>query len=159
MDALNKLCIRPLGPEDYPEVTELWAASVRATHHFLQPEHFAHIEARLLSDYLPVLELYGAFAAPGQGPCLGFMGLTREAAPAPLHVEALFVHPKVLRQGVGRALLGQAASLNKHICLDVNEDNPGALGFYLAQGFEIMGRSPLDANGWPYPLLHLCRTG
>jgi hypothetical protein len=39
--------------------------------------------------------------------------------------------------------------------LDVNEQNPQAVGFYLHQGFRITGRSPLDGLGKPYPLLHL----
>jgi putative acetyltransferase len=39
--------------------------------------------------------------------------------------------------------------------LDVNEQNPQALGFYQHQGFVITGRSPLDGQGNPFPLLHL----
>jgi hypothetical protein len=30
-----------------------------------------------------------------------------------------------------------------------------ALGFYLRLGFEVVGRSELDSNGKPYPLLHM----
>ena len=45
--------------------------------------------------------------------------------------------------------------------LDVNEQNPQALGFYLHEGFEVVGRSQTDGLGQPYPLLHLrlIRTG
>lgn len=144
-----------LGPEHYPALEEIWAASVRATHHFLREEHFAHIQARLASDYLPAVELYGAFAGPDGG-CLGFMGIAREPDSSGSRVEMLFVHPARQRTGVGRALLQYAKNMAKALCLDVNEQNPGALAFYLSQGFEISGRSPLDSSGWPYPLLHLC---
>jgi len=43
------------------------------------------------------------------------------------------------------------------LTLDVNEQNTQALGFYLHQGFEIVGRSPKDGLGQPYPLLHMRR--
>ena len=39
--------------------------------------------------------------------------------------------------------------------LDVNEQNLQALGFYLKQGFEVIGRSEVDGMGQPYPLLHM----
>jgi len=39
--------------------------------------------------------------------------------------------------------------------LDVNEQNPQALGFYLHEGFEVIGRSETDGLGQPYPLLHM----
>jgi putative acetyltransferase len=43
--------------------------------------------------------------------------------------------------------------------LDVNEQNEQALGFYLRMGFEVVGRSPLDGMGKPYPLLHMRKAG
>ena len=39
--------------------------------------------------------------------------------------------------------------------VDVNEQNPRALGFYLHEGFEVIGRSETDGLGQPYPLLHM----
>jgi hypothetical protein len=39
--------------------------------------------------------------------------------------------------------------------VDVNEQNPQAVGFYLHIGCEVVGRSELDGMGKPYPLLHL----
>ncbi len=41
--------------------------------------------------------------------------------------------------------------------VDVNEQNTQALDFYLRRGFHVVGRSPLDGQGRPYPLLHLRR--
>jgi putative acetyltransferase len=37
----------------------------------------------------------------------------------------------------------------------VNEQNPEAVGFYLHYGFAQTGRSPLDGEGRPFPLLHM----
>jgi putative acetyltransferase len=37
----------------------------------------------------------------------------------------------------------------------VNEQNRSALAFYEHLGFERTGRSPVDGQGRPYPLIHL----
>lgn len=39
--------------------------------------------------------------------------------------------------------------------VDVNEQNEQALGFYQHIGFSVTGRSPVDGQGKPYPLLHM----
>ncbi|SLJ82783.1 putative acetyltransferase [Mycobacteroides abscessus subsp. abscessus] len=39
----------------------------------------------------------------------------------------------------------------------MNEDNPTARKFYAAKGFEEIGRSEIDGQGRPFPLLHLRR--
>ena len=39
--------------------------------------------------------------------------------------------------------------------LDVNEQNPQAVGFYEHEGFVVAGRSPVDDAGRPFPLLHM----
>lgn len=41
------------------------------------------------------------------------------------------------------------------LSVDVNEQNPQAVGFYLHYGFVQTGRSPLDGEGRPFPLLHM----
>ena len=41
--------------------------------------------------------------------------------------------------------------------MDVNEQNPAAIRFYEACGFAIEGRSELDSNDRPFPLLHMRR--
>lgn len=41
--------------------------------------------------------------------------------------------------------------------VDVNEQNPQALHFYLHMGYRITGRDALDSTGRPFPILHLSR--
>ena len=75
-------------------------------------------------------------------------------------VESLFIHPDWRGKGVGRRLLIWAIETLGATRLDVNEQNEQneqALGFYQRMGFEVVGRSPLDGLGKPYPLL-LMRT-
>jgi len=50
-----------------------------------------------------------------------------------------------------------ARSRKGQLRVDVNEQNAGASAFYESMGFQVAGRSPLDRQGRPYPLLHLVR--
>ena len=71
----------------------------------------------------------------------------------------LFVDPAAQRRGVGTALLEDVASQLGELRLDVNEQNPSARAFYEAKGFREVGRSDVDGQGRPFPLLHLRRDG
>lgn len=150
---MGKIEIKKLGEEYYAALVEIWAEAVRATHHFLSEEDFNYFHARIGAEYLPSVRLYGAFQTGSE--CLGFMGLREDDKKSELHVEMLFIRPGWHRHGLGRALLDFAKARAKSIFLDVNEQNTGAVDFYLNQGFEIIGRSALDPGGKPYPLLHL----
>lgn len=78
------------------------------------------------------------------------MGLAGE------HVEMLFVDPDRRGQGLGkkRVLLAIHAGGVRYV--NVNEQNPAALGFYRHMGFVMTGRSVIDGQDRPFPLLHLC---
>ena len=52
-------------------------------------------------------------------------------------------------------LLDHARRLHGNLSVEVNEQNEEALRFYLAQGFSVVGRSDLDGEGRPFPLLRM----
>ena len=58
-------------------------------------------------------------------------------------------------QGVGTVLLQHAIEQLAATKVDVNEQNPQAVGFYQHMGFKIESRSPLDEMGKPFPILHM----
>jgi len=67
----------------------------------------------------------------------------------------LFIDPQHRGQGLGRQLLRYAVECMNADELEVNEQNPQALAFYLKQGFEVIGRTEHDGLGQPYPLLRM----
>ena len=83
------------------------------------------------------------------GRLVGFVGVAEGK------VEMLFLDPPARGQGGGKLLLDHAISSFGATSLDVNEQNPQAVGFYLHQVFRVVGRSELDGMGKPYPLLHM----
>jgi len=70
----------------------------------------------------------------------------------------LFVDPDFHGRGIGRQLVEHVQSERPGLIVEVNEDNPGAVAFYERLGFEITGRSDLDSEGNPHPLLFMKST-
>lgn len=139
--------IRLAEPQDRARAFDIWREAVRATHGFLSPEDFEQIGQLVAGQYLPNAELWLA-VEPEDRP-VAFMGLSGA------HLDALFVDPARHGRGIGRALVRHALSLAPQLTVDVNEQNASGVGFYERLGFRRIGRSALDGDGRPYPLLHL----
>lgn len=139
--------IYPAQESDFEAITTVWEASVRATHHFLQDADILALRPLVREQYLPMVEL--RVYRDEQQNIVGFLGVAEN------RLEMLFVAPQVFGLGIGKQLLRYAIEQMNVSELDVNEQNPQALGFYQHQGFVITGRSPLDGQGNPFPLLHL----
>jgi putative acetyltransferase len=138
--------IRKSTPTDGPRVMDIWRRAVDATHDFLAPDDRRAIDAEvssLLNDAPLDLAVDEADRA------IGFMLLDGS------HMEALFVDPDFHGSGIGRMLVDEAIRRHPNLSTDVNEQNLRATGFYERLGFERCGRSPLDGQGRPYPLIHL----
>jgi len=139
--------IYPVQESDFEAITTVWEASVRATHHFLQDADIRALRPLVREQYLPMVEL--RIYRDEEQSIVGFLGVAEN------RLEMLFVAPQVFGLGIGKQLLRYAIEQLNVSELDVNEQNPQALGFYHNQGFVITGRSPLDGQGNPFPLLHL----
>ena len=132
---------------DYQELTRVWEASVRATHAFLPDSYIELLRNLVLTRSLDAVMLICTKDAD--------QGITGFAGVAAGKIEMLFIDPDFRGQGLGKKLLNYAMQHLNADELDVNEQNPQALGFYFKQGFEVIGRSEVDGMGQPYPLLHM----
>jgi len=145
------LLVRPARPADRELLLDLWERSVRATHDFLSGSDIdalrPAVAAELASDDVAWWVLHTT-----AGTTLGFLGYT------PGTIEALFIDPDHRGQGAGTRLVDHARALaDGALAVSVNEANTLARAFYEAKGFVVTGRSPTDADGRPFPLLHLVR--
>lgn len=133
-------------------LTALWERSVRATHDFLSAAEIESIrpEVRAGLAQIPVLLLCLNGEEDGSRP-LGFLGVAERK------VEMLFVDPAARGRGVGSLLMRQAAEQTGADEVDVNEQNPQAVGFYEHLGYRVFARSETDDQGRPFPILHLRR--
>ncbi|HSJ67746.1 MAG TPA: GNAT family N-acetyltransferase [Anditalea sp.] len=129
----------------YPQLINLWEASVRATHDFLDEEDILYFRQRILDEYFDLVDLY--IATDEHEKLLGFLGLS------PNKIEMLFIDPIFRNKGVGKQLAQYAIKQHQATSVDVNEQNPEAVGFYQKLGFKIVNRQPIDAEGKPFPIL------
>ncbi|QXH58333.1 GNAT family N-acetyltransferase [Pseudomonas maumuensis] len=143
--------IAPVGAEHFDRLADLWEASVRATHDFLPEGYVERLRPLVREQYLGFVQLRAW--RDGAGRIQGFAGVHEGK------LEMLFVEPGCRGQGIGKALLAQTIDELGVREVDVNEQNPQAVGFYLKQGFVQVGRSEVDGQGDPYPLLHLKLEG
>jgi len=137
--------------KDYPQLIEVWEASVRATHDFLTNEEIKRLKSLILEkNYFDAVELKCCKNTKSE--IIGFCGV------ADKKIEMLFVTPSSQGQGIGTALCKYAMEQQNATKVDVNEQNPRAVTFYKKMGFRIVGRSAVDEQGRPYPILHMETT-
>lgn len=147
--------VRLAAAAEHPFLVDLWRRSVEATHDFLSPEDIDALYTEVRDLYLAAVELW---VATRDGSIQGFMGIGDVADHNHRQfrkIEMLFVEPAARGSGAGSALLDFAAHRYGLLCVDVNEQNPAARGFYESKGFVARSRSAFDGQGRPFPLLHL----
>ncbi|ETT53959.1 GNAT family N-acetyltransferase [Paenibacillus odorifer] len=125
----------------------IWESSVRHTHLFLSEQDIDALRPLVMQALEGISDLF-AFT-DDQEQVVGFLGVQNNK------IEMLFVEPAAMGKGVGKALLAYVMQeLDVHL-VDVNEQNPQALGFYEHMGFQVFERSALDEQGNPFPILHM----
>jgi putative acetyltransferase len=135
---------------EYLELIEIWESSVRATHNFLSDENILSLKPLILEHYFDAVEL--RVAKNDHNKITGFIGVAES------NIEMLFIAPDHRNKGVGSLLLKNAIKNQSAKKVDVNEQNPDAVGFYKHLGFSVVGRSALDGQGNPFPLIHMALT-
>lgn len=132
---------------EHLKLIEIWEASVRATHDFLAEADLQELKPLILQQYFDAVNL--RCVKNENGEIQGFCGVHDD------NIEMLFIAPDARGNGIGAKLVAHAINAQGASKVDVNEQNQQALGFYLHVGFKVTGRSPVDGQGKPYPLLHM----
>ena len=133
--------------KDMEEILDTWESSVRATHYFLSEEDIISIKphvvegAKYVSNFVCVRDEQGTIKA--------FMGIHDSK------IEMLFVSNDSRGNGIGKKLIEHAIEVLNVNYVDVNEQNPQAVGFYKHMGFDTFKRSEFDEQGNPFPILHM----
>ena len=127
---------------DWPQLEDLWVKSWQAAMPQIDFEarrgwFNAHVGELHTRGYLVLC------AADGTR-IVGFVIFD----PVSGHLDQLAVAPDAARKGCGRALMRQVRlRTDEPITLDVNEDNAGAVAFYKAEGFGIVGEGVNERSG------------
>ncbi|WP_419868527.1 GNAT family N-acetyltransferase [Chryseobacterium sp. CT-SW4] len=132
--------------KDYSRIMEIWESAVKATHDFLSEEDFNYFKEVIPRDYLPNLDVY---TITENGIIHGFAAVAEET------LEMLFIHNDSRGKGYGKKLYEHMRTNTGLTKVDVNEQNPQAVGFYEKMGFRKTGRSAKDSSGKDYPIIHM----
>lgn len=129
------------------QLTELWEASVRATHHFLTEEDICEIRSFVPMAISNVSHL--VIATDAHIKPIAFMGIENDM------LEMLFVSPSHIGLGIGRSIVQYGIDNFDIKEVTVNEQNPYAVGFYEHIGFKPYKRTDFDEQGRPFPLIYM----
>ena len=138
------LKIKALDQETENKLLVIWESSVRATHNFLSDPEINNIKKYVPHALRRVSHLIVAY---DENEPVAFMGIND------LKLEMLFVDANQRGNGIGKALITYGIHNLDINELAVNEQNPGARGFYEHMGFKAVERSEFDDQGNPYPIL------
>lgn len=127
-------------------LTEVWNASVHASHHFLTEEDIRRLTPFVREAIQAIETLLVLYQ--GKMP-IAFMGIEGEK------IEMLFVSPRCFGYGFGKLLIRLAITDYHARYVDVNEQNPKAEGFYRHLGFRTFERTETDEQGNPFPILKM----
>ncbi|GHU39660.1 acetyltransferase [Bacilli bacterium] len=127
----------------------IWEGSVKATHTFLSDKEISDIKPEVYQalQTIAILCCY----EDEHGVPQGFIGIDKQK------IALLFVAENAREHGIGRCLVSEAIEKWQVNSVDVNEQNEQGLGFYQHMGFHVVSRSEVDAQGRPFPILHLAR--
>ena len=143
--------VRPARVEDRAPLLDLWERSVRGTHGFLGEGDVVTLRPLVAREL--ACDAIEWWVLESAAELIGFLGVASDA------IEGLFVDPEHHRQGAGTFLVAHAQHLGAGaLAVDVNEQNDNALRFYKSLGFRVVGRSPNDSGGRPFPILHMRRA-
>lgn len=139
--------VKPRSNQLIGELCRVWQASVRATHDFLTDDDILQI-----ADYVPEalknIDIL-LIAQDGERNLIGFAGIDKQK------LEMLFIHPNYFKRGTGKSLFHLAVDQFGVCEVDVNEQNFAARVFYEHMGFVVFARDEFDAQGNPFPILHM----
>lgn len=139
--------LNSINNKDMEEILATRESSVRATHDFLSEEDIISIKPQVIEGAKYVSKLL--CVRDESGIIKAFMGIHD------FKIEMLFVSNESRGNGVGKRLVEYAIEVLNVNYVDVNEQNPQAVGFYEHMGFKVFKKSELDEQGNPFPILHM----
>lgn len=133
--------------KDMEQVLDTWESSVRATHNFLSEDDIISIKPQVVEGVKYVSNLL--CVRDKKDVIQAFMGIHD------FKIEMLFVSNESRGNGIGKKLVEYAIEVLNVNYVDVNEQNPQAIGFYEHMGFKVFKKCELDEQGNPFPILHM----
>ncbi|MFI0898825.1 GNAT family N-acetyltransferase [Streptomyces sp. NPDC020983] len=139
-DAGDRVVVRAATAEDADAIARVHRDSRAATMPYLPPQKRTHEEVAYWVREI-VLAQCRVWVAERGGQVLGYAALDGDM------LDALYLRPEVLRQGVGTLLLDEARRHSPGgLSLHVFQQNTGARAFYVRHGFTVLDTNDGERN-------------
>lgn len=139
--------IKEFDKDTVDNLMRVWESSVRDTHTFLAEQDIISLRPLVAGAFKEMDIMLVIKNASDE--ITAFLGIKDNK------IEMLFVDSLERGKQLGKRLVLEAISNYSANLVDVNEQNEQAVGFYKHIGFEVFERSELDAQGNPFPILHM----
>ena len=130
--------IRLYESDDLEELLDTWYTASQLAHPFLAEDFFAAERENIPRIYLPMADTYVYIKDEA---VVGFIALIGN------EVGAIFVHPRLHGQGIGRALMDHARILRGNLEVEVFKENRIGREFYRRYGFSFMDEHVHEETG------------
>ena len=152
---MEEIKVEKIKTQDIPEVKELLDETWRYTYgKYYQAQSADRIiagihDAKMLKEQAEQSNIYFAVAKNKTGKIVGTITV-RKVDGITVFMNRLYVHPDFQGQGIGKRLLTAAFEFfpeAKKIRVECEKKNGSGCGFYLKQGFEIIGEKDEVVEG------------
>lgn len=143
---MNIIKINKINEDELNCLVNLWKENVKVTHTFLKEHDIKNLNPMVNKALKQIQHL---FTIEDNDKIKGFIGIENNK------IEMLFIEVNSRGSGYGKELIGYVINNLNVKYVDVNEQNPKALGFYQHLGFKIFKRDEYDEQGNHFPILHL----
>ncbi|RKF18712.1 N-acetyltransferase [Alginatibacterium sediminis] len=132
--------IREYRTSDIDTLLDIWLTASLQSHHFIAEAFWRSQAESMRNIYIPASK---NVVYEENSKVLGFYCLHEDS------LAAIFVAVEHQGKGIGKALLSHAKAQCSNLSLSVYKDNTRSLGFYLANGFEIVSEQADPHTGHP----------
>ncbi|PJC87012.1 GNAT family N-acetyltransferase [Vibrio sp. HA2012] len=125
--------------EDIDAVLDIWLSASIKAHDFVAPSFWQAQVENMRNIYLPSSDVY-VFEEASK--VVGFYALYADT------LAAIFVHPELQGQGIGKELMAHAKTQREKLTLSVYKANEASYQFYLSQGFMVISEQQDEHTGY-----------
>ena len=120
--------LREFKESDIDNIMKIWRDGNFRTHNFIPNKYFSDNYVRVQNEYLKKSDTW---VYTENDEILAFISIMSDG-----YIGAIFIEPKIQREGIGTILINKAKTIYNRLYLNVYEKNVGATMFFKSMEFK-----------------------